>query len=47
LLLCASLLVVAPSLIEGLSWPALMVGLIVALKAYWLALFLHSRAGKT
>ena len=32
LLLCAAMLAVAPSLIEGLSWPAVLVGLIVTLK---------------
>jgi len=32
------LLVLAPRLIEDLSWPALLAGLIVTLKVYWLAL---------
>lgn len=31
------MLIAAPRLVEGLSWPALLVGLIVALKMYWVA----------
>ena len=33
-----AMLVVAPRLVAGLSWPALLVGLILAMKVYWLAL---------
>jgi len=32
------LMVLAPRLIEDLSWPALLAGLIVTMKVYWLAL---------
>ena len=31
-------LLLAPRLVEGLSWPALLAGLIVTMKVYWLAL---------
>lgn len=33
-----AMLVAAPGLVAGLSWPALLVGLILAMKVYWLAL---------
>ena len=33
-----AMLVAAPRLVAGLSWPALLVGLILAMKVYWLAL---------
>jgi ATP synthase protein I len=36
--LTIALLVVAPRLVAGLSWPALLVGLILAMKVYWVAL---------
>ena len=32
------MLALAPRLVAGLSWPALLVGLILAMKVYWLAL---------
>jgi ATP synthase protein I len=32
------MLVMAPRWIEDLSWPALLAGLIVTMKVYWLAL---------
>jgi ATP synthase protein I len=32
------LLVLAPKLVQGLSWPALLVGLVLCIKVYWLAL---------
>jgi len=31
-------LLLAPRLVEGLSWPALLLGLVVTMKVYWLAL---------
>jgi len=31
-------LLLAPRLVENLSWPALLVGLVVTMKVYWLAL---------
>jgi len=33
-----ALLVAAPRLVVGLSWPALLVGLVLAMKVYWVAL---------
>jgi ATP synthase protein I len=31
-------LLVAPRLVAGLSWPALLIGLVLAMKVYWVAL---------
>ena len=36
--LTVAMLVVAPRLVSELSWPALLVGLILAMKVYWVAL---------
>ena len=36
--LTVAMLVAAPKLIEALSWPGLMVGLVVTMKVYWVAL---------
>ena len=36
--LTLALLLAAPRLVAGLSWPALLVGLILAMKVYWVAL---------
>jgi ATP synthase protein I len=36
--LTVAMLFAAPGLIEALSWPALLVGLVVTMKVYWLAL---------
>ena len=36
--LTVAMLFAAPRLIMGLSWPALLVGLVVTMKVYWLAL---------
>jgi ATP synthase protein I len=36
--LTLAMLVAAPGLVPGLSWPALLVGLILAMKVYWVAL---------
>lgn len=33
-----ALLAMAPRLVAGLSWPALLVGLVLAMKVYWVAL---------
>ncbi|HVE52374.1 MAG TPA: ATP synthase subunit I [Ramlibacter sp.] len=33
-----AMLLVAPRLVAGLSWPALLIGLVLAMKVYWLAL---------
>lgn len=36
--LTLAMLAVAPRLVPGLSWPALLVGLVLAMKVYWVAL---------
>ena len=36
--LTIGLLMVAPRWVAGLSWPALLVGLVLAMKVYWVAL---------
>lgn len=33
-----ALMAAAPKLVAGLSWPAMLVGLVLAMKVYWLAL---------
>lgn len=33
-----AMLVAAPRLVAGLSWPALLIGLVLAMKVYWVAL---------
>lgn len=38
LALTLAMLVAAPGLVVALSWPALLVGLVLALKVYWVAL---------
>jgi ATP synthase protein I len=38
-----AMLVAAPRLVAGLSWPALLVGLVLAMKVYWLALAFSPR----
>jgi ATP synthase protein I len=36
--LTLAMLLVAPGLVVGLSWPALLIGLVLAMKVYWVAL---------
>jgi len=36
--LTIAMLLAAPRLVVGLSWPALLVGLVLAMKVYWVAL---------
>lgn len=38
LALTLAMLIAAPRLVAALSWPALLVGLVLALKVYWVAL---------
>jgi ATP synthase protein I len=33
-----AMMAVAPGLVPGLSWPALLVGLVLTLKVYWVAM---------
>lgn len=41
--LTLAMLVAAPRLVPGLSWPALLVGLVLAMKVYWVALAFSPR----
>ena len=41
--LTLAMLVAAPRLVAGLSWPALLIGLVLAMKVYWLALAFKPR----
>ena len=43
LLVSVSLLVLAPRLLPHLSWPALLVALVLCLKTYWVALLWRGR----
>ena len=38
-----AMMVAAPKLVAGLSWPALLVGLVLAMKVYWVALAFKPR----
>lgn len=38
-----AMLVLAPRLVQDLSWPALLVGLVLCMKVYWLALLWRGR----
>jgi ATP synthase protein I len=40
------MLVLAPKLVQPLSWPALLVGLVLCIKVYWLALSWRGRTVK-
>lgn len=39
-----AMLALAPKLVPGLSWPALLVALVVCMKVYWVALLWRGRA---
>ena len=41
-----AMLVAAPRVVQGLSWPALLVAMIVCIKMNWLALLLMRRRGR-
>lgn len=47
LVLCIAMLVAAPKLVPNLSWLALLVGLIVVMKTYWIAFLVRSGVRKT
>jgi ATP synthase protein I len=42
-----ALLVLAPKFVQGLSWPALLVGLVLCIKVYWLALLWRPRGAQS
>lgn len=46
LALTMAMLVAAPGLVPALSWPALLVGLVLTLKVYWVALLFATRRVK-
>ena len=46
LVLTIVLLVLAPWVVPGLNWLALVLGLVVVMKTYWLALWLLTRSAK-
>ncbi|MBC7162204.1 MAG: ATP synthase subunit I [Immundisolibacter sp.] len=43
LMLALALLALAPRIVVPLSWPALLIGMVVCLKVYWLALMWRGR----
>ncbi|WP_027016425.1 ATP synthase subunit I [Comamonas composti] len=47
LVLCIAMLAAAPKLIPGLSWLALLAGLVVVMKTYWVALLAQPNVRKT
>lgn len=47
LMLCIAMLAAAPRLVPDLSWLALLVGLVVVMKTYWIALIVRSNVRKT
>jgi ATP synthase protein I len=38
-----AMLVLAPTILQPLSWPALLVGMVLCMKVYWLALSWRGR----
>lgn len=44
--LTLAMLFAAPRLVEDLSWPALLVGLVVTMKVVWLSVWMQSRRGQ-
>jgi ATP synthase protein I len=42
-----AMLVAAPRLVAGLSWPALLIGMVLAMKVYWIALAFAPRPKKS
>lgn len=47
LVLCIAMLAAAPKLVPGLSWLALLAGLVVVMKTYWVVLIVRSSVRKT
>lgn len=44
--LTVALLLVAPKVIVGLNWLALLAGFVITMKMYWLAMVLHMKRGR-
>ena len=45
--LTVAMLIAAPRLVTALSWPAMLVGMVVAMKVYWVALVFAPRRQET
>ena len=43
LMMAVTMLALAPRVVPGLSWPALLIGMVICLKVYWLALLWRGR----
>ena len=41
--LTVAMLVAAPRVVENLSWPALLIGLVITMKAVWITLLMRSK----
>lgn len=46
IILTVAILVAAPRVVVGLSWLALMAGMVLTMKTYWIALVVQSRRSK-
>src|SRR2546427_832753 len=46
LVLCIAMLAAAPKLVPGLSWLALLAGLVVVMKTYWVALVVRAHVDR-
>ena len=47
IVLTVAMLVAAPKVVPQLSWPAMLAGFVVAMKVYWLAMWLHPARRKS
>ena len=47
IVLTVAMLLAAPKLVPDLSWLALLVGLVVTMKVYWVAMWLHPARRKS
>ncbi|MBJ2166013.1 ATP synthase subunit I [Acidovorax sp. IB03] len=47
IVLTIALLVAAPRVVPGLNWPALVAGLVITMKTYWVALMVRPGVRKT
>lgn len=47
IVLTVAMLVAAPKVVPELSWPAMLAGFVVAMKVYWVAMWLHPARRKS
>lgn len=47
IVLTVAMLVAAPTVVPRLSWPAMLAGFVVAMKVYWVAMWLHPARRKS